>query len=328
MHAIPKFPALLFLLSALFLPACRKDMQPLLPASGEAAIRSPQKATPDPLTVPFARDHFQARQRAVQARTFGAPQDSLQLLMGQIELLWDFADTVLYRDTVPLLLVPVATAEAVEPGRQAAMLFFIDSSGYMDSRLLFILADPEYAPPAGGFSDYFTGYLLQVTWDGALTGSFRLQNGILSAPAQQNGLIDLRTQQTPCDDGSAPVLSTYNFGAFSIYIWSCSGSGPAVFDPEQPAALGRQPAEHPHLQPRLGQRPRQLARRPHQQLLQSGRFQRYRPPERPAGQPVLTAVRPLPKRRGAAGATPARLRVFGRGRRAVSGVETTVADAG
>ena len=181
MHAIPKFPALLLLLSALFLPACRKDMQPLLPASGEAAIRSSQKAAPDPLTVPFARGHFQARQRAVQARTSGAPQDSLQLLMGQIELLWDFADTVLYRDTVPLLLVPVATAEAVEPGRQAAMLFFIDSSGYMDSRLLFILADPEYTPPVGGFSDYFTGYLLQVSWDGALSGSFRLQNGFLSA---------------------------------------------------------------------------------------------------------------------------------------------------
>ncbi|MBK8923207.1 MAG: hypothetical protein IPM81_17140 [Saprospirales bacterium] len=235
MHAIPKFPALLlFLLSALCLPACRKDMQPLLPASGDATIHSPKKTPPDPLTVPFARDHFQARQRAVQARTSGAPQDSLQLLMGQIELLWDFADTVLYRDTVPLLLVPVATAEAVEPGRQAAMLFFIDSSGYMDSRLLLLLADPEYAPPAGGFSDYFTGYLLQVSWDGALSGSFRLQNGILSAPAQQNGLIDLRTQQTPCDDGSAPVLSTYNFGAFSIYIWSCSGNGPAVFDPNNP----------------------------------------------------------------------------------------------
>ena len=50
--------------------------------------------------------------------------------------------------------------------------------------------------------------------------------------------------------------------------------------------------------------------------------------QEPAGQPVQTAVRPLPKRHGAPGATPARLRVFGRGRRAVSGVETTVADAG
>ncbi|MBK8921800.1 MAG: hypothetical protein IPM81_09845 [Saprospirales bacterium] len=29
-------------------------------------------------------------------------------------------------------------------------------------------------------------------------------------------------------------MSTYNFGAFSIYIWSCSGSGPAVFDPNNP----------------------------------------------------------------------------------------------
>lgn len=77
------------------------------------------------LTVANAKDYFYSSRRLVADRSDILESDSIFLMMTYIKPLWEFAETIMYKGSIPILIVPIIQDVAKFPEKEAFLVFFL-----------------------------------------------------------------------------------------------------------------------------------------------------------------------------------------------------------
>lgn len=175
----------------------------------------------DLLSLETAQSFFLRKQSEARLRNGPTFEDSVRNHLENLTLLWEFADSITYKGSTPLLAVPVAIDEEITFNREMFMLFFINNLNEIDSRLVLIYGDDTFTT-WNEFTEDFTGFFIQMDWDGRIVHSYKITTGNITEKIYQIGNVTLRTQEVspPCNGGSY-----YEFGPMGFYIVPCGGGG-------------------------------------------------------------------------------------------------------
>lgn len=98
----------------------------------------------DLLSLETAQSFFLRKQSEARLRNGPTFEDSVRNHLENLTLLWEFADSITYKGSTPLLAVPVAIDEEITFNREMFMLFFINNLNEIDSRLVLIYGDDTF----------------------------------------------------------------------------------------------------------------------------------------------------------------------------------------
>ncbi len=184
-----------FLCIALFSDCRKTDVPSDAPSSFSVSSTFRQ------LTLNAAKSSFEEQ----KARLSSSRQDSLSAsitdYLAGIKLDWDYADTIMYQGSTPILRVPVAGA--VFRYQNQSMVFFLNDQGVVDSRLMVVTTDSSYNATTQ-FSQNFDGYVAQFNWSGEMVHSYRIDDGYLTASIKL--AVTSRNEAVDCPPGQVLVI--------------------------------------------------------------------------------------------------------------------------
>lgn len=191
-------------------------------------------------SIEEVKQYFEEKQVEVAGSTFEIGNDTLRQAMATAELLWDFADTVLYARSLEVLIVPVKISNLSQlPLGEEAYFVFFDEWGNLDSRLMLVSADDGYITQnASIYPDDFSGYIFQSAWKGVIDYSVRDDSGHITYKIRDSKLLDERdydcypgeTVTISTGQAIAAAISAINFHVTYFTCFEFGGGWPGAFN--------------------------------------------------------------------------------------------------
>ena len=217
MNRIFKFvlPGALLLLVCLI--ACNKDN----PASGlfSNGGATDGYTSSSELSIASAKNYFQSKKKESSSRDT-TTSISIVDIMQNLELEWNLADTILYQNITPVIVVPIKSA--ITPFHHSTMIFFLNEQNVIESRLFTVVTDSTYTP-SSNFSQNFNGFVAQINWSGDLVHSYRIDNGVITGSVATQA--DSRNEKPICPPGSVLVIYVDDYTRYYDCITISSGGG-------------------------------------------------------------------------------------------------------
>jgi hypothetical protein len=217
MNRIFKFvlPGALLLLVCLI--ACNKDN----PASGlfSNGGATDGYTSSSELSIASAKNYFQSKKKESSSRDT-TTSISIVDIMQNLELEWNLADTILYQNITPVIVVPIKSV--ITPFHHSTMIFFLNEQNVIESRLFTVVTDSTYTPSAN-FSQNFNGFVAQINWSGDLVHSYRIDNGVITGSVATQA--DSRNEKPICPPGSVLVIYVDDYTRYYDCITISSGGG-------------------------------------------------------------------------------------------------------
>ena len=217
MNRIFKFvlPGALLLLVCLI--ACNKD-NPASVLFSNGGITDGYTSSSE-LSIASAKNYFQSKKKESSSRDT-TTSSSIVDIMQNLELEWNLADTILYQNITPVIVVPIKSA--ITPFHHSTMIFFLNEQNVIESRLFTVVTDSTYTPSAN-FSQNFNGFVAQINWSGDLVHSYRIDNGVITGSVATQA--DSRNEKPICPPGSVLVIYVDDYTRYYDCITISSGGG-------------------------------------------------------------------------------------------------------
>jgi hypothetical protein len=216
---------------------------------------------PDEFGVDVAKVYYQKLLSGSSSRSEESGSMRLSKHFKSFPLIWERADTVMFMDSIPLIMVPFRGYHgSVNNILQA--VFSVDSQGHVKSDILHIQGDSSEVNPVSNYNGHFTHF----TWDGEIKLRYRIKDGVIKKADQltdgsserccngyptsfQSDLVNMvpdgsgggggnPTGGGGCNGSIYTTMSFYN-GALTVQYWGyniedCNGlfngGGPSILD--------------------------------------------------------------------------------------------------
>lgn len=201
--------------------ACKKELGDSI-LSESPDIVNTQSPTGDLVSLEAAKAAFKTKRPPVQSFGGGAFTFSFDT----IHPLWDFVDTIRYKDSIPVLTVPV-DRKSLTPMEADFFLIFLKQPNDSITYRLVVVQGADGYNWSDQYLENFTGGLFQFDAYSQMVNSYKFENGLITGRYHLATQTDDRDSEQPQLEDCFEFYTTLELpqGAIDLYLDACAPIG-------------------------------------------------------------------------------------------------------